>query len=723
VQVQGQRAAWVGHNAGIVQTGDGALADIRQLAGAVMLRPPSEVPAPQGGLVRLSKPPARVFVGREEQLAELDRLVGAGAGVVAQTVHGLGGVGKSELALQYAHRHRSRYRVVWWVLADSPETAEAGLAELAFRLHPDLRAVGTAQGDAAGWAAGWLASHDGWLLVLDNVEARADVEALLGQVGAGHVLITTRRDVGWQDITDGCMRLDVLVPADAVALLLHTSGQTDAATAGVLAGELGYLPLALQQAGAYLRQTRTQMTGYVQRLREDPAGLLATVAAGSDAQRTVARTWSVTIDAVTAEDPLALRLLRLLACYAPDDLPRDALTPTAAPVALDTALGVLASYNMITLTEQVITTHRLVQAVTLRQLRLGAPDAQLGGEGWSAMVRSAIDLLQRAAPPGNQRQEVASWPRWALLSPHVAALADVCSDEVGGLDLARLIEKAAHFEETQGHYQQALAYWRRALAISESALGPDHPDTEPRLSNFAYCLRMLGQARKAEPLQRRALSIVESALGPDHPGTAARLNNLALSLLDLGRAGEAEPLFQRALAITETALGPDHPTTALALNNLGSSLLRLGRAGEAEPLYRRAFAITETALGPDHPTTAIRLGNLADTLRALGQVDEAEPLEWRALAIIEAALGPDHPHTAIALNNLAGSLQFLGRADEAEPLQRRALTITESALGPDHPDIAIRLDNLATSLEALGRAGEAEPLRRRAAEIEKRHQQ
>ncbi|GFJ76448.1 NB-ARC domain-containing protein [Phytohabitans houttuyneae] len=192
-----------------MQTGNNARAQV--LSGGVSLGTPGEIPAPPAGLVGLPKPARRVFVGRADPLDELDELVRAGAGVVAQAVHGLGGVGKTELALQYAHRHYDRYRVVWWVAAETPETVEAGLAQLAFRLHPGVQVIAT-QTEAATWAVGWLQSHDGWLLVLDNVEHRRQVEPLLGQLSRGHVLITTRRDVGWEDITDGCLRLDVLPP-------------------------------------------------------------------------------------------------------------------------------------------------------------------------------------------------------------------------------------------------------------------------------------------------------------------------------------------------------------------------------------------------------------------------------------------------------------------------------------------------------------------------------
>ncbi|HTI26999.1 MAG TPA: FxSxx-COOH system tetratricopeptide repeat protein, partial [Kutzneria sp.] len=672
MQVPKQRGAGVGHNAGNAQTGDHA----RAVSGAVAVDSPGTVDAPPAVVVGLPQPAARVFVGRDEQLAELDRLVRSGVGVVTQTAHGLGGVGKSELALQYATWHRSTYRVVWWVPADSPEAIGTGLARLAYRLHPALQATAT-QAEAADWALDWLGGHGGWLLVLDNVEDLREVRPLLRRLSTGHVLLTTRRDVGWRDITDRCVRLDVLEPADAVALLTRLSGQDDPGTAGVLAGELGCMPLALQQAGAYLRQTHTPMAGYLRRLREDPAEVLSSLTAGDEAQRAVARTWSVAIDRISQQAPLAARLLAVLSCLAPDELPRDVPTPLAEPTDVDAALATLASYGMVTLTDRAVTTHRLVQAVTISQLRRRSDTATEPHEagrrrpaapaGWDDTLHTAIELLSAAVPPGNPQDDLIGRPRWAALSPHVTALARLCPDHIGGLDLAELLDATAVYEAVQRRAADAELLQRRALAITEAALGLDHPDTAIRLNNLAGSLWELGRAADAEPLQRRALAITEGALGPDHPDTAMMLDSLAVSLRALGRAADAEPLQRRALAITEATLGLDHPDTAIRLNNLAGSLWALGRAADAEPLQRRALTITEAALGPDHPDTAITLDSLAASLRVLGRAADAEPLQRRALAITEAMLGPDHPDTALRLENLAGSLWVLGRAAHAEP--------------------------------------------------------
>ncbi|MBL7261518.1 tetratricopeptide repeat protein [Paractinoplanes lichenicola] len=719
VAAEGVRSAALRDSSGIVQTGDRARAVQGQL---VPLGQPGDVPVPVPGLVGLPKLPVKSFVGRDEELAELGRLVEAGAGVVAQSqaVHGLGGVGKSELALQYAHTHRREYPLVWWVNADSPESIESGLAELAYRLHPDARIVAQ-EPDAAGWAVGWLQAHPGWLLILDNVERREDVDGLLADLADGHVVITTRRDVGWERVTDGCLRVEVLTPVAAVALLVRLSEQPDEATAAVLAGELGCLPLALQQAGAYLRQTRTPIASYLRRLREDPGGVLGSVAAGDSARRAVAQVWSVTLEQIGGQSAIAARLLRVLSCLGPDPVPRDVLAGLdLEAVAVDQGLGVLASYNMITLSETTVSVHRLVQAVVadhLRHTSASSPGEQDATSEHGDVLSATIRALKAAAPSGNAGQLPATWPQWSALAPHIAAVELVCPEDIGGVDLGFLLNECAVFEQSQGRYRNAFRQKQRSLTLYEAALGPDHRHVATALDNLANSMQLLGRAAEAEPLHRRALTISETALGPDHPSVAITMNNLANSLQELGRAAEAESLLRRALTISETALGPDHPSVATRLNNLALGLRALGRAAEAESLLRRALTISETALGPHHPDVATTLNNLASSLQALDRAAEAEPLLRRALTISETALGPHHPDVATTLNNLALSLQALDRAAEAEPLLRRALTIAETALGPHHPSVAITLNNLASSLHALGRAAEAEPLLRRALTI------
>lgn len=698
VRADGPGAAAVAENTGIIQTGAGS--QVRVMHNAVALREPSEVPPPVAVLIGLPRPAVRNFVGRAEQLDQLDQLVPGGIGVVTHAVHGLGGVGKSELALQYAASRAGNYRVVWWVIAETAETIAAGLAELAFQLHPVAKLIAT-QDEAATWALAWLQAHDRWLLILDNVEDRSVAEPLLGQLRHGHVLITTRRDVGWDDIADRCLRLDVLTAAAAVDLLTRLSGLSDPATAAVLAGELGCLPLALRHAGAYIRQTRTSIDGYLRRLRQQPAAVLAEAPADKSGLA-VARTWTLTMSAVAAQSPLALDVLRILACLAPDDLPRRVLQPLANGDAVDGALGLLASYHMITLTGDFVAVHRLVQMVTVAELRQSgdAEDPEPSpSDRRLVTLQQAAGLLSAAVPTGDPQTAIADWPRWMSLVPHVAALAAAAAG--GELDIVELLSQTAVFDGTQGRHDRAEHLARQALATSEAWRGRDHPDVAVRLNILANTLRELGRLGEAEVLERRALEIAEVTLDPDDPAIAQRLSNLSVILQEQGRSGDAEPLERRALAITERARGAGHPETAIRLNNLATCLRDLDRVADAERLQRRALAITEAAFGPDHPSLAIRLNNLAVSLRDLERAGEAEPLQRRAVAIAEAALGPEHPTTAMMLNSLANTVRALGRPSEAEPLQRRALGITEVTLGPDHPTSSAIAASLTQTLRQL----------------------
>jgi tetratricopeptide (TPR) repeat protein len=712
VQASGTRSVAAGQ-LGMALTGDNPRVDARSTSLATGAIPdPAGVVAPPG-TQNLPRRPARVFVGRAAALGQVaGALDGMAAAVVTQAIYGLGGVGKSELALQHAHARQGQYTLTWWVTAEDPDQLQAGLAGLAGRLCPAIALAGTTA-EAAGWATGWLQASQGWLLVLDNVTDPADVEGLLGQLAGGHILVTTRRDTGWDQAADP-IRLDVLDPGPAAELLATRTGQLEDASRAAavsVAGELGWLPLALDQAAAYITQTRITLAGYLNRLRQHPQAMYAATG-GGPAQRTITRIWDITIGAIGARDPGAIELLSTLACYAPDDIPRTIIAPRdpAGQLTADEALGLLASYSMITLTAETVSIHRLVQAVILAQHPPGdhspAPSA-------ATPLTTATEWLDDAIPAAPDTN-VSGWPLLRALIPHADSLAGHFGADDKPTALGRIQNELALFQDSQGQYRQSLTLRRSALAIYEAALGPDHPSTGTVLSNLAVTYGSLGRYVEALPLAQRALAVTEAALGPDHPDTALRLGNLAFTYGSLGRHGEALPLVQRALAVTEAVLGPDHPDTATRLSNLAGTYGSLGRYGEALPLRRRALAVTEAALGPDHPSTAIMLSNLAVTYGALGRHGEALLLQQRALAIYEAALGPDHPSTATMLSNLALTYGALGRYGEALPLAQRALAVTEAALGPDHPDTALRLSNLAGTYGSLGRHGEALPLAQRA---------
>ena len=654
----------------------------------------------------LPRPPTPVFEGRDTALTVLGSALAAAASVpVTQAVCGLGGVGKSELALQHAHAHRDDYQLIWWITAADSRQVEAGLADLAGRLGPPVGPAGSTQ-EAAAWAVGWLQGHDRWLLILDNVDDPEDVAGLLGQLRGGHIVLTTRRDADWR-LGAAPIRLDVLDPESAAQVIAARTGHSsdkDLADAAMVAAELGFLPLALEQAAACMIQARIRPGQYLDQLLRQSGRPYATRTGRP--QQTITRLWDLTTEAIAGRDPDAVRLLQILACYAPDSLPRAILGGPDDTAQTDEQLAVLASYGMITLTGDTVSIHRLVQAVTLAAGPVSGPTP----------ADTALEWLDDAIPsdPGSN---VTGWPLLRALAAHADAVAGRYPAGQRPLRLGRVYNEFAFFYQSQGEYQQALGLLESALQIHEAHLESDHPDVATTLGNLGGAYSDLGRPGDALPLQLRALQVTETALGPGHPDVAVALGSLALTYKELGRAGDALPLQLRALQVTETALGPGHPDVAVALGSLALTYKELGRAGDALPLEQRALQVSETALGPDHPDVAIRLGNLALTHGALGRAGDALPVQLRALQVTETALGPDHPRVAVALGNLAATYGALGRPGDALPLEQRALQVTETALGPDHPDVAVALGNLALTYSALGRAAGALPLQQRALQV------
>jgi tetratricopeptide (TPR) repeat protein len=274
---------------------------------------------------------------------------------------------------------------------------------------------------------------------------------------------------------------------------------------------------------------------------------------------------------------------------------------------------------------------------------------------------------------------------------------------------AALNNLAALLQDTN-RLAEAEPLMRRALAIAEASYGSDHHNVATALNNLAQLLQATNRLAEAEALMRRTLAINEASYGNDHPEVATALNNLALLLQATNRLAMAESLMARVVEIFENNYGNDHPNVATALNNLAQLLQYTNRLAEAEPLMRRALASDKASYGSDHPKMAIRLNNLAQLLKATNRLAEAEPLMRRALAIDEVSYGNDHPNVAKDLNNLAQLLRATNRLAEAELLMRRALAINEASYGHDHPKVAINLNNLASLLKATNRLAEAEPL-------------
>ncbi|MBL8658811.1 MAG: tetratricopeptide repeat protein [Rhodospirillales bacterium] len=698
------------------------------------------------------------FTGRQELIDRLHRNLTAGrATALTQTaaVHGLGGVGKTDLATEYAYHFKDDYDVGWWLRAEDPALLAVDCMALARALRLDEKDA-PEQAVVIAAVRRWLETHDRWLLIYDNAEEPKVVCEALPRVQGGHVLITSRNPA-WGGIAT-TVPLDRWHRAESIRFLEERHQDSEDPGADRVADALGDLPLALEQAAAYCEQTEITLTGYADLLGQGYGSELWREP--RDLERTVAAVWEVSFGKVTAESPAGAALLNLCAFFAPDNIPLDAIRTGAAdlpeplneaaghPVAFNSAIGALLRYSLVRREGEFLSVHRLVQAVTRARLHAATAKTCAG---------AALRLVNAVLP---DPWEHTNWPTMGALLPHALATAEAGERlEVGLETVGAVLNATARYHHVRAAYAEAEPLYRRALRIRETVLGRDHPDVatslnnlatfyhdrgryaeaEPlyqraqeiwkkalgpghphvanSLNNLAGLYYAQGRYAEAEPLYRRALKIRETVLGPEHPDVAQSLNNLAAIYHDRGRYAEAEPLYQRALKIRETVLGPDHPDVAQSLNNLATFYHDRGRYAEAEPLYRRALKIRETVLGREHPDVATSLNNLAELYRAQGRYGEAEPLHQRALKIRETVLGPDHPNVASSLNNLALLYHGQGRYAEAGPLCQRALTIRETVLGPEHPDVALSLNNLAVLYHNQGRYAEAEPLHRRALKI------
>jgi tetratricopeptide (TPR) repeat protein len=644
----------------------------------------------------------RNFIGRAELLELLHSELRARSGFAetqARAIHGLGGVGKTQLALEYAHWHAAEYELIWWIPAQRTTTAVAVLAALARQLGVQERAD---QSEMVVELFAELRRRDCWLLIYDNAETPEQLGPLLPPGGDGHVLVTSRYPA-WGRVAEPLL-LDVLRREESVALLRRRTGSSEEASVATLAEFLGDLPLALEEAAAYIEETQVGLTDYLRLARERTVELFGLDQPAVDEQR-VATAWSVSLDQVRAQAPAAAALLDLCAFLAPDDIPRELprhapdrlplplAHATRDPLAYNEAVRALGRYSLATVTPTALGIHLMVQVVV--RARLGSEGERLWGE-------IALGLLHESFP--DRSWEAAAWPACQRLLPHVLAAAEHTERlRVGGEHAGRLLDRASAYLRGRGQPRQALPLAERALAVTLAALGPDGRAMGERHDALGRVLRDLGDLEGARSELELALAIFEVAQGPDHPDVAILRSTLAQVLRDLGDPRRAQAELELALAIFEAALGPDHPEVGGVRNEIAHLLWARWELVGARVQLERALRIYQATYGPGHPRAATIRSNLGSVLRDLGDLVGARAELERALEIFEAALGPEHPEVATARSKLGSVLRDLGDLVGARAELERALVILEATLGSDHPNATILrgdLERVRRELEA-----------------------
>ncbi len=682
------------------------------------------------------------FTGREDLLEQLTQRLSAqecasgnmcrAALTQPQAIKGLGGIGKTQIAVEYAYRAREqgRYTHLFWINAANEEAMIASFLTLADLLPAFAAREEKDQRKLIAAIHRWLQEcRDPWLLIVDNADDPTLIQPYLPQQGLGSILLTTRATaVGWLATS---LEVEQMGLMEGTQFLLHraqrlpaTDEESNEASNVVVA--LDGFPLALDQAGAYIEETGCSFGGYLQLYEQHRSKMLARRGKQvTNYPYSVATTWDLSFQQIEQAQPAAAELLRLCAYLSPDHIPEELLTEGAPhwPPLLQQAvtdalrfnelLEALLAFSMVKrlVHERLLSLHRLVQAVQMD--RMDSEERCL----WAQRVIYAVNALFPA-----DAIEVDAWPLCLRYLEQAQACDQLIQQYCLHLpEAADLLNRAGVYLREHASYSLAESLFKRGLVIAEQHLGPQHLLVASLLNNLGSLYREQGKYKQAEPLHQRAAHIREEALGPHHPLLASPLNNLAILYWWQGKYKQAEPLLQRALQIREQALGPCHSQVALLLNNLGILYDEQGKHEQAEPLLQRALSIWEQTLNPNDPQLAHCLENLGILYYEQGKYEQAELFYQRALHLREQALGPNHPQIASTLNNLGILYDEQGKHEQAELLLQRALSMWEQTLGPDHPQLAHALSSLANLSRNQGRYKQAEPLYLRALAIRQEH--
>ena len=655
-------------------------------------------PGGAGVAVRLAPRPV-YLAGRADLLAGLEARLAAGAGPGVVVLSGLGGAGKTSVAVEYAHRQAAGLGVVWQLPAEDPAGLAAGFAELAAHL-------GAGGGDAVGHVHAVLARRDDWLLIFDNVPDPGSVSGLVPPAGGGRVVITSQFG-SWP----GRQVLEVPVLDQAVAARFlvdraGAAGPAEAATAAwELAGDLGGLPLALEQAGAYMQAAGRSVGEYLGLFRARQAELLDRGdPAGYD--KRVTTTWTLAFTALGQAGPAA-GLLRLAACCAAEDIPlhlllrpgldAEGLDAVVAPLlvplldddlARDEAVAGLRRFSLISAPRGgLVSVHRLVQAITMDQL---------SQEEAAAWRRAAAGVIG-AALPGDPL-DPGCWPVFAALLPHAQAALDPAS--YGTYQLARYLSAS-------GSYAAGLAVQRQVLHAREETRGAEHPDTLTARAYLAAWTGAAGDAAGARDQFAALVPVRERVSGAEHPDTLATRDYLAAWTGAAGDTAGARDQYATLLPVRERISGAEHPETLTARANLARWTGAAGDAAGARDKLAALLPVRERISGAEHPDTLATRANLAHWTGAAGDAAGARDQLAALLPVRERVSGAEHPDTLTARANLAHWTGAAGDAAGARDQLAALLPVRERVSGAEHPDTLTARANLAHWTGAAGDAAGA----------------
>ncbi|KAH9906436.1 hypothetical protein F4778DRAFT_649008 [Xylariomycetidae sp. FL2044] len=614
-------------------------------------------------------PEIQHFVAREDELSEMRRMLLSDGSRRIVVLYGLGGIGKTQLAVQYAKQYKDEYSAIFWLDIKDETSIQQSFHKVARQIlqqYPDasfLSALDLQQDHekVVDAVKAWLnlPGNTRWLLIYDNFDdpklgnkiddTGIEIRRFLPEAYQGSVIVTTRSSQVSMGHTINIRKLESI--HDSLQILATASGRKSLKTdvdAESLVKELDGLPLALATAGAYLRRVPIDVADYLRLYRKSWAKLQAsTPNLGSYQDRTLSSTWNLSYVKIQEQDLLAAHLLRWWAYFDNNDLWFELLrvddadgppwvSELADELNFNSAIGTLRDYGLIEphvstldqLESKGYSIHACVHTWTIHVLN----------EVWNLdLFKVTIQCIAAKVPSEGERQ---FWLLQRRLLSHALKCTQTISDGVDGIEWA--FYNLGNLYTDLGRTGEAEAIYMRALRGYEKAWGPDHTSTLSTVNNLGNLYYNLDRMDEAEAMYVRALRGYEKAWGPDHTSTLSTVNNLGNLYKSLGRMDEAEAMYVRALRGKEKAWGPDHTSTLETVNNLGILYKSLGRIDEAEAILVRALRGKEKAWGPDHTSTLRTAGNLGLLRKSQGRLPEAKILLERTSAGLQVLLGPSH---------------------------------------------------------------------------------
>ncbi|KAI0440893.1 kinesin light chain 1 [Xylaria telfairii] len=674
------------------------------------------------------------FVGREPILSRLLDVVSPDADTdncQHTIIEGLGGIGKTHIALELAYRLRERQPEcsVFWVHAIDTTNFENGYRQIAKTCQLTEASQGEDDTEHIMSIVKDALSQEEWgpwLLVIDNAD---NTDLVLGECGLvnylpfsrrGSILLTSRNHeiaTGLDAPLDLIFLVGGLDEDDAAALLgknLLPHQTKDTTSVQELLVLLANLPLAIKQASSYMATTGMTTTKYLAHCQSSPHSFVKLLSKDFEdryryrtTRNPIATTWLMSFNLLMEEKPLATKYLRFMSLLSEREIPAYLLPIAEDELVMEEAIGALKGHAFIEerIDSALFSMHRLVRLATQNWIRT---------EGdWDACVDEVIQRLIETCPSSQDKSSAI----WAEYLPHAHAALELRGDTSNSTTLLSLTSGVAEGYEILGKYSMAEQMYRKTLAMRLETLGEVHPDTLTNFYTLARTLRRSGRLKDASQLYRGVLTLTKKSLSPVHPVMLYTLHEFAHLLQSQGKYKEAEHLHRDTFSLLSTTLSANHPLTLDSKRNIAYTLRKQGRYSEAEPLQREVLASTEAIFGTHHTETLQNLNNLASTLLFQGHAEEAESMYRSAMLGFVNELGDAHPQTLKSKSNIARTLTSLGKYSEAETMHREVLEAMALVLGKQHPDTLQSMSKLGVSLWHQEKYTEAEQLHREALEI------